>query len=189
MSRTKQIRSKKHFDDAIGLERAGDIPNAIKLYQRAVTTDPTNTHAWNRQMILFRKTKTKHQEMQLIKTALSEFQKATEAKQQDWLKTNQTKADSSRELAQILGLLEPTGLPKSDGQTIEKWQTRLYLMEYRIKNARKEKEPAKKKIQKLPQPAKATPAKPKSRETKIPIPKTKKTRDRRPIKKVQGRAE
>jgi len=173
MSRAKQIRSKKHFDDGIGLERAGDIPNAIKLYQRAVTTDPANTYAWNRQMILYRKTKTKEQEIQLIKMAISGFQKLINTKQQDWLKTNQTKADSSRELAQLLGLLEPTGLPKSGDPTIEKWQTRLYLLEYRIKNARKKKEQAKKKIQKLPKPAKETSAKPKSKEIKT-SPKTKK---------------
>ncbi|RZM28949.1 MAG: hypothetical protein EOO88_06865 [Pedobacter sp.] len=174
MSEAKKIKSKKHFEEAIMLERAGDTPNAIKLYQKAVAIDPTNTHAWNRQMILYRKTKTKDQEAQLIKTATSEFQKATEAKQQDWLKTNQTKADSSRELAQVLGMLEPTGLPKSYDQTIDKWQTRLYLLEYRIKNARKKKASAKNKKQKLPTPVKSTPAKRKSKQIKTPVPKAKK---------------
>jgi len=175
MSRTKQIRSKKHFDDAIGLERAGDIPKAIKLYQKAVTADPTNTHAWNRQMILYRRTRTKVQETQLIKTAISEFQTATQNRQHDWLKTNRTKADCSRELAQLLGLLEPTGLPKRDDPTIEKWQTRLYLLEYRIKNAKKKKEPSKKKTQKLSKPVKDITANTKSGEAKTRMLNRKKT--------------
>lgn len=161
MSRRKNIKSKQQFDEALALERSGDSPGALTLYQKAVTTDSTNTHAWNRQMILYRKTKTKEQEVQLIKLAISEYQKAIENKQQEWLKSNQAKADSSRELATILGLLEPRGLPKSDDPTIENWQTRLYLLEYRIKNARKKKAPVKKKVGKQTESVKNATAEPK----------------------------
>lgn len=163
MLRRKQIRSKEQFAAALELEKAGDTTGALKLYQKSVNTDPTNTHAWNRQMVLFRKAKSKEQEVKLIKLAIAALQKSHETKQQDWLKENQAKADSSRELAQVLGLLEPSGLPKSEDTIIEKWQTRLYLLEYRIKNARKKKNSPKK-------PAKnpATPLK-----TKSPKPTTK----------------
>lgn len=150
MSRRKQIRSKEQFAAALELEREGDTTGALKLYQKSTATDPANSHSWNRQMIILRKEKSKEEEVKLIKLAIAEFQKSHENKQQDWLKENQAKADSTRELAQVLGLLEPTGLPKSDDSIIEKWQTRLYLLEYRIKNARKKKTSSKKSLKPNP---------------------------------------
>jgi len=149
MSAKKETRSKGQFAAALALERTGETSGAIKLYEKAAATDPANSHAWNRQMVLYRKTRSKEEEVNLIKMAIVEYQKAIDIKQQDWLRANQTKADSSRELANILGLLEPTGLPKKDDATVEKWQTRLYLLEYRIKNARKKKTSVKTATKKL----------------------------------------
>ena len=166
MSRRKQIRSKEQFAAALELEKAGDTTGALKLYQRSTATDPANSHAWNRQMILLRKAKSKEEEVKLIKLAIAEFQKSHETKQQDWLKENQAKADSSRELAQVLGLLEPTGLPKRDDTVIEKWQTRLYLLEYRIKNARKKKISPKKTAKNPSNPIKDTSLKPATKNKK-----------------------
>ena len=162
MSRRKQIRSKEQFAAALELEKAGDTTGALKLYQKSTATDPANSQAWNRQMILLRKAKSKEEEVKLIKLAIAALQKSHQTKQQDWLKENQAKADSTRELAHVLGLLEPTGLPKSDDNIIEKWQTRLYLVEYRIKNARKKKTPIKKPINKSPKSKKPTTKKPKT---------------------------
>lgn len=174
MSRRKQIRSKEQFAAALELEKAGDTTGALKLYQKSTTTDPANSHAWNRQMVLLRKAKSKEEEVKLIKLALAEYQKSHETKQQDWLRENHAKADSSRELAQVLGLLEPTGLPKSDDTIIEKWQTRLYLLEYRIKNARKKKTPVKKPKGKQPTNVTPVPAKPKTNTAPKPKPLKKK---------------
>lgn len=117
-------------------------------------------------MILLRKAKSKEREVKLIKLAITAFQKSHQTKQQDWLKQNQAKADSSRELAQVLGLLEPTGLPKRDDTVIEKWQTRLYLMEYRIKNARKKKISPKKLAKNHPNPLKTTSPEPATKNKK-----------------------
>ncbi len=174
MSRRKQIRSKEQFAAALELEKAGDTTGALKLYQKSTATDPANSHAWNRQMILLRKEKSKEEEIKLIKLAIAEFQKSHETKQQDWLKENQAKADSTRELAQVLGLLGSTGLPKNDDTIIEKWQTRLYLLEYRIKNARKKKTPGKNTINKSPKPKRPTPVKPKKKSAGKPKPLKKK---------------
>jgi len=145
MARKKNIQSKQQFDSAIALEKSGDIQAALKLYGKSVTTDPSNSHAWNRQMILYRKGNSKEEEVKLIKTAITEYQKAAQSKHQEWMNENKEKADSTRELAEVLGLLEPSGLPKNVDAILEKWQTRLYLLEFRIKNARKKKTPAKKK--------------------------------------------
>jgi len=163
MSRRKNIRSKQLFDEALTLEKSGDYQGALKLYAKATTTDPLNTHGWNRQMLLYRKTKTRHQEVELIQAAISEYGKSIQQDKQQWLAENRQKADSTRELAQVLGLLEPTGLPKSDDPTLEKWQTRLYLLEYRIKNARKNKTKTKK-----PVVAKTTKKKPTTKTKKAP---------------------
>jgi len=170
MSRRKQIRSKEQFAAALELERSGDNTAALKSYRKSATTDPANSHAWNRQMVLLRKTKSKEDEVRLIKLAIAEYRKAQETKQQDWLKENQAKADSTRELANVLGLLEPTGLPKSDGTVIGKWQTRLYLLEYRIKNSRKKKTPVKKPVSQSPKSTVRAPKKSKQKAATKPRP-------------------
>ena len=157
MSRRKQIRSNEQFEAALELEKSGDTGAAMKLYQKATTTDPANQHAWNRMMILHRKTRSKEDEVKLIKLAITSYQDALHSKQEEWAKQHSEKAESTRELAQVLGLLEPTGLPKNDDTTIEKWQTRLYLLEYRIKNARKTKTAKKKPKAVKPKPKTSSP--------------------------------
>ena len=78
--------------------------------------------------------------MKLIKTDIREYQDAAQFKQEEWLKDNRQKADSTREFASMLGMLEPSGLPKKYDKILEQWQTRLYLLEYRIKNLKEELE-------------------------------------------------
>jgi tetratricopeptide (TPR) repeat protein len=137
MATKKNIRSKQQYDTALDLEKSSNTADAIKHYQKATTLDPTNLRAWNRLMILYRKTKSKQEEITLVKAAIEAYKKQTEADQQTWLKENQEKAESTRELAKVLGLLEPNGMPATENDMLEKWQARLYLLEYRAKNARK----------------------------------------------------
>jgi len=139
MTGKQKIKSKQQFNSALALEKSGDTKGALKLYGQSVKTDPSNSHSWNRQMILYRKSGSKSEEVKLIKTAIKEYQNAAQSRQQEWLNENRQKADSTRELANLLGLLEPGGLPKKYDRIIEQWQTRLYLLEYRMKNSRKKK--------------------------------------------------
>ena len=137
MAKKNNIRSKQHYGDALALEKAGDYIGAMKLYQKAIASDALNIPAWNRQMVLYRKLKTKEEEVKLIKSAIAGYQQALEVQQGEWFKANSAKANSTRALAQLLGLLEPNGLPVNKDPTLEKWQTRLYLLSYRLGNARK----------------------------------------------------
>lgn len=139
MASRKNIRSDRHFQDALSLEKSGDLPTALKRYQQAVGADPGNAKAWSRQMILYRKSRTPLQEAKLIKTAISAYQNSIKSDHEGWLKQHREKADSSRELAGVLGLLDADGTPVKEDPAIGQWQTRLYLLEYRIKNARKKK--------------------------------------------------
>ena len=111
MATKKNIRSKQQFEVALDLEKSGNIADAIKHYQKATSLDATNLQPWNRLMILFRKTKSREEEITLIKTAIAAYTKQTETEQQAWLKENHEKAESTRELAKVLGLLEPNGMP------------------------------------------------------------------------------
>lgn len=164
MAKRKDIRSKVHYQAGVALEKAGELTGAIKAYQKAASIDPSNIQAWNRQMILFRRSKTKLQEITLIKTAITAYKKAIQTNHQHWLKANSEKAASSLELATVLGLIEPNGMPKTDHAILGKWETRLYLLEYRLKNARRKRKPV----------ARATKAKPsKKNQTKIARPKPK----------------
>lgn len=139
MARKKSIISMQHYAKALASEQAGDFDAALKFYQKAVVSDPSNIKAWNRQLILYRKLKTKAQEVKLIQTAIKQYQKSIADQHENWLKNHQQKAESSRALAKVLGLLEENGLPKTEHPIVEKWETRLYLLNYRIKNARKKK--------------------------------------------------
>lgn len=135
MARRKDIRSKEQYHSAYKLEKSGNQTAALKGYRKAVATDPTNIQAWNRQIIIFRKTRTKQQEIKLIATAIAEYQKSIESDYQNWLKAHQEKAEHTFELAKVLGLIEPGGMPKTEHAILEKWETRRYLLEYRVKNA------------------------------------------------------
>ena len=139
MATRKTIKSEQHYHAARDLEKLGDQAGAVQLYQKAVKTDPLNVHAWNRQMVLYRKSKSREEEIKLIETAISEYKKEAETHRQNWLKENETKVESSRELAKVLGMLEANGMPVNDDTALEKWRTRLYLLEYRLKNSRKKK--------------------------------------------------
>ena len=185
MAERKDIRSKAQYQAAYELERAGDEAGAIKGYQKASKTDPSNIPAWNRQMILFRKSKSKLQEISLIKTAIFQYKKSIAEAHEAWLSENQEKAENSLQLAKILGLVKSSGMPLSEHPILEKWETRLYLLDYRLKNARTKKtkaakKPARAKDSKENQPILTktkpkNPIKPKTKTVKkIHVPKTKK---------------
>ena len=142
MAKRKSIISKQHYAKGMEVERSGDFNAALKFFQKAVASDQLNIKAWNRQMILYRKSKTMAQEVKLIQTAIQQYQKKIADDHENWLKDHQQKADSSRALAKVLGMLEENGLPKAEHPIIEKWETRLYLLNYRMKNVRKKKRKA-----------------------------------------------
>lgn len=139
MQNKKSIRSKNDYDAARELEKSGLFDDAIKRYRKAANNDPTNVAAWNRMMLLYRKAKTKAAEANLIKSAIAAYQKSVESEQLDWLNANSSKVKDSRELAKTLGLLQPDGLPIATDPVLERWQTRLHLIIYRIGTARKKK--------------------------------------------------
>ncbi|MET0572820.1 MAG: hypothetical protein ABWZ79_15455 [Pedobacter agri] len=165
MARRKNTRSKEQYHSAYELEKSGNQIAALKGYQKAVATDPTNVQAWNRQIIIFRKTKTKQQEINLIKTAITEYQKTIESNYQNWLKSHQEKAEHTLELAKVLGLLETSGMPKTEHAILDKWETRKYLLEYRVKNARP------KKAKSIKNTIDAKPVKKKNNKSAKPMPK------------------
>jgi tetratricopeptide (TPR) repeat protein len=75
MSNRKAIKSKQQSHAGLELEKSGDQKGAVKLYQKATKTDPLNEQAWNRQMILYRKSKSREEEIALIKTAIAVYKK------------------------------------------------------------------------------------------------------------------
>ncbi|MDQ8051945.1 MAG: hypothetical protein REI78_02915 [Pedobacter sp.] len=159
----KKRKASEHLHSALVLEREKDYSGAIALYLKAVKADPSNPQGWNRLMIAYRRTKTQLQEAALIKEAIENYQTAIKSAQNDWIADNKEKIEGSRELAKVMGLLDNEGLPKNTDQTVEKWQTRLYLLEYRIR-AKKKKADSKKAKIKRPVNKPSTPkARPKPR--------------------------
>lgn len=91
MAERKNVRSTAQYHAAYQLEKAGDHAGAIKGYEKAIKTNAANIQAWNSQMILFRKLKSKHQEISLIKTAISQYKNSIAETHKDWLKKKQRK--------------------------------------------------------------------------------------------------
>jgi tetratricopeptide (TPR) repeat protein len=129
----KSVLAKANIRSAMLLEKQQDYAGAIKLLNKATLQDPANSQSWNRLMVVYRKSRTPAEEIKLIKTAISTYKKALDTGHKNYITANKKKANSTKELAQMLGLIETNGLPKRDNAFIQRWQTRLHLLEHRMK--------------------------------------------------------
>ena len=119
------------FQSASKLEKQGDFQGALRLYKQVSSTDPLHVEAWTRQMIILRKLKKIEQELGLLTKAIKSYQEASVTSQREWINANQEKVDRSRNLAQLLGLLNDTGLSAVQADLIFKWKKRKDLLQLR----------------------------------------------------------
>ncbi|RYF26215.1 MAG: hypothetical protein EOO42_02125 [Flavobacteriales bacterium] len=137
MASKKKVAAQRWLKEATELESQGDFENALKRFQKATTSDPSNIKAWQRQFVLYRKTKSRKDEIKLVAKAIEAVKKARADAHEAWEKANLAKVESSRALATSLGLLDVNGFPKMDDRQLENWETRLYLLKHREAVARK----------------------------------------------------
>ncbi|MFN0257313.1 hypothetical protein [Pedobacter ureilyticus] len=151
MARKSTIRSRLRA--AQQSEKQGELTAALALYAKVTASDALQANAWHRQMVILRKLKKPEQELQLLKKAISSYRQGSSDARSAWIKTNHDKVESSRALAQTLGLVDKEGLPHTGEDVTSKWAQRLTLLQKRLakakKNTLKKKQKSPKKRQKL----------------------------------------
>jgi hypothetical protein len=133
MARKSTIHSR--LQAAKQSEEQGELTAALALYAKVTASAPLQAEAWHRQMVILRKLKKPQQELQLIKKAISAYRRGSTDAQKAWIKANHDKVESSRALAQTLGLIDKEGLPNASDQVTDKWAQRLTLLDTRLKKA------------------------------------------------------
>ncbi|WP_144371960.1 hypothetical protein [Pedobacter xixiisoli] len=118
------------------MEKQGKLTAALVQYARVTNSDPLHTDAWHRQMVILRKLKKPEKELELLGKAITAYMEANIEAQRDWMENNQEKIDSSRALAQALGLLDGDGLPIPDQGPTQQWALRKSLLSTRLQKSK-----------------------------------------------------
>jgi len=131
MTKTARIQEGERYQSARKYELEGAFAEAIKIYRTIIKRNPIHIDVVSRLLILYRKTKDRDAEIELLKNAVSSHENHIEEAQQEWICTHQEIAEDSRPLAQILGLLNAKNLPYYENEVLQKWKKRLGLLEQR----------------------------------------------------------
>jgi len=129
----KKISNRLLLAGARELEREGETARALALYKQVVTNDPLAETAWQRLMILHRKSKDYAGELKVINLALKTFETHARQEQKQWLQQNRKAASVAKSLAKSLGLMDNKGVLKDDNPVLEKWRRRKDLVAKRLK--------------------------------------------------------
>src|SRR4051795_962329 len=95
--RAKDAESKENFEEA------------IKLYQEAMKTEPSDELPYNRLMIIFRKQKNYKEELKVINEGISFFQEQHESKQKNLITSNKKIIQLSNTFMKSVGLKDKKG--------------------------------------------------------------------------------
>jgi hypothetical protein len=143
MSKKARLIEVERMEQGKRFEVDGDLIQAIKTYRAVLTKNPVHIQAASRLLILLRKAKDTHTEVNLLKQLVHDQQVHLENIRQNWISSHQQLAEDSTPLAKILGLLGDKNLPIEQNETLEKWKARLLSLEKRL-NAKAEKAKLKK---------------------------------------------
>ncbi|RYZ25516.1 MAG: hypothetical protein EOP49_44525 [Sphingobacteriales bacterium] len=144
MASSKKTNAQRWLRQATLLEGKGELTEAIRIFAKAASADPSNIRAWQRQLVLYRKTKSRKEEIKLVISAIASVKKARADQHEQWTMANKEKVESSRALAASLGLLGDDGMPIVRDAQLERWESRLYLLQHRESVARKKPKTKKK---------------------------------------------
>lgn len=131
MSKQRQQLLQK-LQQATGLEKAGDLPGAQKIFLQLLGKIPGNYSAYDRLMVIYRKQKEAKKELELIDLAIKDFEESYLNRQNSWIAKNKEAAEMTRSLAISLGVMDKRGLPVGSDPVLQKWQKRRDLLALRM---------------------------------------------------------
>ncbi len=119
------------IDRAREAEAGQELERAAELYEQVIKEDPVNEYAYDRLMILYRKSKQYKDEMRIINAGIKAYENFYKKK---------SKHSRSRKVAEISNaFLKSTGLADKKGnhlydlEPIAKWKKRKAVVEKKIK--------------------------------------------------------
>ena len=127
----KTVTVKDIIESARDTEAGQELERAAKLYEQVIKESPVNEYAYDRLMILYRKSKQYKDEMRIINAGIKAYENFYETK---------SKHSRSRKVAEISNaILKSTGLADKEGnhvydpEPIGKWKKRKAIVEKQIK--------------------------------------------------------
>lgn len=118
------INTKEKLQAARDLETEGNLAGAIDLYLQVVGSDPLNTPAYSRLMVIYRRQKEYKKELAIINKAIKSHEESVRSNVQAWTNANRKAARLSKALAGSLGLIGRNGLPLHEDPLLEAWRKR-----------------------------------------------------------------
>lgn len=110
-----------------------DLPEAIKLYDRAVKQVPTDERAYNRLMVIYRKEKEYKLELKVIEKGIEVFAKLYQSKTKKVVGNDKEAVRLSNALIRSLGLKDKKGNDLIEHEPIATWKKRKEVVLKKIK--------------------------------------------------------
>jgi tetratricopeptide (TPR) repeat protein len=119
--------------DAKQAEQDEDLPEAIKLYERALKQAPTDERAYNRLMIIYRREKELKAELKVIDKGIDAFTKLYQAKSKKVVGNDKEAIRLSNALIKSLGLKDKKGNDLVEHEPIATWKKRRTVVQKKLK--------------------------------------------------------
>lgn len=118
----------EQYEEARAEERSGALAPAIKRYRAILRKSPLHAAAYNRLMVIYRKSRDPKAEQAIIREAIARYERQAQAEQAAWAQRHRKPARISRALARQLGLLTSRGKPVYEDPQLTTWRKRLELL-------------------------------------------------------------
>jgi tetratricopeptide (TPR) repeat protein len=127
---TRELRTANEWlEKARDFENSDELDDAAAAYEKVVQITPLNEIAYNRLMIIYRKTKQYKKELTIIKKGLRAFSEQHKGN----TRVRGTKINNlSKALLKATGLSDKKGRPLYEPEPIGRWNTRKKVVENKV---------------------------------------------------------
>ena len=115
---------------AMQMEKDGDLQKAIALYRQVIKNRPSNTLPYDRLMIIFRKKKEYNKELAVINAGIKAFQNLYHSSKHTG---NRKVTELSKAILRSTGLADKRGNPLFLREPVDRWSRRRELVERKLK--------------------------------------------------------
>ena len=116
---------KETITEAKAAEDSGETESAVEFYEQALQQDKLNEYAYNRLMIIYRKSKDKKKELQIINSAIKAYKDFYASKK----RASKNITEISNKLNKSFGFTDKKGNTLYTPEPISTWQKRKELLE------------------------------------------------------------
>jgi len=114
-------------------ESNNNLDEAIKLYKKAITLEPSYEFPYDRLMIIYRKQKNYKEELKIINEGINFFKQQHENKQKELMGSNKKIIQLSNAFMKSVGLKDNKGRNNYYPEPVPKWEKRKKIAEKKLK--------------------------------------------------------